>query len=179
MVAIEAIANRIAIVRGQKIMLDADLAALYGVQTRRLNEQVRRNHARFPADFVFQLTNQELAALMSQFATSNATAGRGGRRKLPLAFTEHGAIMAAMVLNSARATEVSVYVVRAFVQQRDLLIAHKELARRLDQLESRIERKLEAQDDTIFEILDTIRQLMAPPEPKKKRPIGFVTPEEK
>ena len=175
MVAIEAIASRIALVRGQKVMLDADLAALYGVQTRRLNEQVRRNHARFPADFVFQMTNQEIAILKSQFATSSW----GGRRKLPLAFTEHGAIMAAMVLNSARATEVSVYVVRAFVQQRDLLIAHKELARRLDQLESRIEHKLEAQDDIIFEILGTIRQLMMPPEPKKKRPIGFVTPEEK
>jgi len=175
LVAIEAIASRIALVRGQKVMLDADLAALYGVQTRRLNEQVRRNHARFPADFVFQMTNQEIAILKSQFATSSW----GGRRKLPLAFTEHGAIMAAMVLNSARATEVSVYVVRAFVQQRDLLIAHKELARRLDQLESRIEHKLEAQDDIIFEILGTIRQLMMPPEPKKKRPIGFVTPEEK
>ena len=160
-------------------MLDADLAALYAVETRRLNEQVRRNQNRFPPDFVFQLTNQELTALKSQFATSNESPGRGGRRKLPMAFTEHGAIMAAMVLNSARATEVSVYVVRAFVQQRDLLVAHKELAHRLDQIESRIERKLEAQDDVILDILGTIRQLMAPPEPKKKRPIGFVTTDEK
>lgn len=165
--------------RGHKVILDADLAALYGVETRRLNEQVRRNHARFPADFVFQMTNQEVGALMSQFATSNARPGRGGRRKLPMAFTEHGAIMAAMVLNSARATEVSVYVVRAFVEQRDLLLAHKELARRLEQLESRIERKLEAQDETIVEILAAIRQLMAPPPPARRRPIGFITPEEK
>lgn len=161
--------------RGQKVILDADLAALYGVATRRLNEQVRRNHARFPADFVFQLSNQELAILKSQFATSSW----GGRRTLPLAYTEHGALMAAMVLNSPRATEVSVYVVRAFVQQRDLLLAHKELARRLEQLESRIERKLEAHDETIVEILAAIRQLMAPPAPGKKRPIGFITPEEK
>ena len=177
MVAIEAIASRIALVRGQKVMLDADLAAVYGVQTRRLNEQVRRNAERFPADFMFRLSRQDWQSLRSQFATLKT--GRGQHRKyLPYAFTEHGAIMAAMVLNSVRATEVSVYVVRAFVQQRDLLVAHKELARRLDQLESRIERKLEAQDDTIFEILEAIRQLMTPPEPKR-RPIGFVIPKEK
>lgn len=151
-------------------MLDADLAALYGVQTRRLNEQVRRNAERFPEDFVFQVTPAEFANLKSQFATSSW----GGRRKLPLAFTEHGAIMAAMVLNSPRATEVSVYVVRAFVQLRDTLIAHKELARRLDELEARIERKLSSHDQTIAGILDAIRQLMTPPEPRKKRPIGFV-----
>ncbi len=151
-------------------MLDADLAALYGVQTRRLNEQVRRNTERFPEDFVFQVTPAEFANLKSQFATSSW----GGRRKLPLAFTEHGAIMAAMVLNSPRATEVSVYVVRAFVQLRDTLIAHKELAQRLDELEARIERKLSSHDHAIAGILDAIRQLMTPPEPRKKRPIGFV-----
>ena len=126
-------------------MLDADLATLYGVQTRRLNEQVRRNTERFPEDFVFQATSAEFANLKSQFATSSW----GGRRKLPLAFTEHGAIMAAMVLNSPRATEVSVYVVRAFVQLRDTLIAHKELAKRLVELESRIERKLSTHDQII------------------------------
>jgi len=151
-------------------MLDADLATLYGVQTRRLNEQVRRNTERFPEDFVFQLTPAEFAHLKSQFATSSW----GGRRKLPLAFTEHGAIMAAMVLNSPRATEVSVYVVRAFVQLRDTLIAHKELAQRLDELEARIERKLSSHDQAIAGILDAIRKLMTPPEPGKKRPIGFV-----
>ena len=124
---------------------------------------------------MFQLTDQEDNDLKSQFATSSW----GGRRKLPLAFTEHGAIMAAMVLNSPRATEVSVYVVRAFVQLRDTLIAHKELAKRLVELESRIERKLSAHDQTIAGILDAIRQLMMPPEPPKRRPVGFVTLEEK
>jgi len=165
-----AIASRIVVLRGQRVMLDADLAALYGVTTKRLNEQVRRNLERFPSDFMFQLINQEVAILKSQFATSSW----GGKRKRPLAFTEHGALMAAMVLNSPRATEVSVYVVRAFVELRDTLVAHKELAKRLDELESRVERKLTTHDQAIAGILDTIRQLMAPPEPTKKRRIGFV-----
>ena len=158
-------------------MLDADLAALYGVSAKRLNEQVRRNLERFPADFVFRLTNQELAILRSQFATSSSDVRRlawGGRRYAPHAFTEHGAIMAAMVLNSPRATEVSVYVVRAFVQLRDTLVAHKELAKRLDELDARIERKLVTHDQTIAGILDAIRALMAPPESAKRRRIGFM-----
>jgi len=170
LVAIEAIASRIVVLHGQRVMLDADLAALYGVTTKRLNEQVRRNLERFPSDFMFQLTNQEVAILKSQFATSSW----GGKRKRPLAFTEHGALMAAMVLNSLRATEVSVYVVRAFVELRDTLVAHKELAKRLDELESRLERKLASHDQAIAGILDAIRQLMVPPEPTKKRRIGFV-----
>ncbi|MBE0619785.1 MAG: ORF6N domain-containing protein [Burkholderiales bacterium] len=164
------IARQILVIRGQKVILDADLAVLYGVQTRRLNEQVRRNAERFPEDFVFQTSPTEFASLKSQFATSSW----GGTRKLPLAFTEHGAIMAAMVLNSPRATEVSVYVVRAFVQLRDALLTHKELAKRLDELESRLERKLATHDQAITGILEAIRQLMAPPEPMKKRRIGFV-----
>ena len=173
LIAIEAIASRIVVLRGQRVMLDADLAALYGVTTKRLNEQVRRNLERFPSDFMFQLTNQEVAILRSQFATLKA--GRGQHRKyLPYAFTEHGAIMAAMVLNSPRATEVSVYVVRAFVGLRDTLVAHKELAKRLDELESRLERKVTTHDQAIAGILDAIRQLMVPPEPNKKRRIGFV-----
>jgi hypothetical protein len=172
LVAIEAIAGRIRVLRGQRIMLDADLAALYGVETRRLNEQVRRNLDRFPADFMFQLSHQEVAALMSQFATSKE--GRGGRRKLPLAFTEHGAIMAAMVLNSSRATEVSVYVVRAFVGLRDTLVAHKELAKRLDELETRLERKFATHDQAIAGILGALRALTTPPGPARKRSIGFV-----
>ena len=174
LVAVEAIASRILILRAQRTILDADLAALYGVETRRLNEQVRRNSERFPEDFVFQVTPGEFANLKSQFATSSW----GGRRKRPLAFTEHGAIMAAMVLNSPRATEVSVYVVRAFVQLRDTLLAHKELARRLDQLEAGIERRLSTHDQAIAGILDAIRKLMAPPPPPppdpKRRRIGFV-----
>ena len=110
LIPLEPIAARILVIRGQKVLLDEDLAVLYGVETRRLNEQVRRNAERFPADFMFQLDDAEYAALISQIATSKP--GRGGRRKLPLAFTEHGAIMAATVLNSPRAVEVSVYVVR-------------------------------------------------------------------
>ena len=158
-------------------MLDADLAALYGVTTKRLNEQVMRNLGRFPSDFMFQLTNQEVAILRSQFATSSLEARRfawGGRRYTPHAFTEHGALMAAMVLNSPRATEVSIYVVRAFVELRDTLVSHKELAKRLDELESRLERKFTTHDQAIAGILDAIRQLMVPPEPTKKRRIGFV-----
>ena len=171
--AIEAIASRIVVLRGERVMLDSDLAALYGVTIKRLNEQVKRNLARFPSDFTFQLTREEWGFLRSQFATLEA--GRGQHRKYrPYAFTEHGAIMAAMVLNSPRATEVSVYVVRAFVELRDTLIAHKELAKRLDELESRLERKLSSHDQAIAGILDAIRQLMVPPEPTKKRRIGFV-----
>ena len=135
----------------------------------------RRNLDRFPSDFVFQLTVQELGLLRSQFATSSSGSQQrawGGRRYSPYAFTEHGAIMAAMVLNSARAIGISVFVVRAFVQQRDTLMASKELAKRLDELESRIERKLSTHDQAIAGILDAIRQLMAPPEPTKRR-IGF------
>jgi len=171
--AVEAIASRIITLRGERVLLDADLAALYGVETRRLNEQVRRNRRRFPADFIFRLTRGELENLMSQFATSRW----GGRRKLPYAFTEHGAIQAATILSTRRAVEVSVYVVRAFVQLRGVLTANRELAKRLDELEGRIERKLHTHDRVIAEILDAIRQLMAPPEPKRGRPIGFVTGE--
>ena len=177
LVAIEAIASRILLVRGQKVMIDADLAALYGVQTRALNQAVKRNLKRFPGDFLFQLSAAEFENWRSQIVISNPGARMALRRR-PFAFTEHGALMAATVLNSARATEVSVYVVRAFVQLRDMLIAHKVLAKRLDELEARIERKLSTHDHTITSILDAIRQLMTPPEPKK-RPIGFVIPKEK
>jgi ORF6N domain len=172
LIAIEAIASRIVVLRGQRVMLDADLAALYGATTKRLNEQVERNLERFPSDFMFRLTNHEVAILRSQFATSSFA--WGGRRYTPRAFTEHGALMAAMVLNSPRATEVSVYVVRAFVELRDTLVAHKELAKRLNELESRLEKKLATHDQAIVGILDAIRQLMVPPESTKKRRIGFV-----
>ena len=175
-VAVDAIVGRILTLRGQRVIVDAELAALYGVETKRLNEQVRRNLGRFPADFMFMLDQEEWEALRSQFATLKT--GRGQHRKyLPYAFTEHGAIMAATVLNSPRAVEVSIYVVRAFVQLRGLLAGHKELAKRLDQLEARMERKLMTQDQAIAGILDAIRQLMAPPPVPKKRPIGFVTEE--
>lgn len=123
-------------VRGQRVLFDSDLAAVYGVTTARLNQQVNRNLARFPSDFIFQLTDQELAALMLQFATSKPRAeGRGGTRKPPRMFTEHGAIMAATVLNSPRAVQMSVYVVRAFVKLREVLASNSTLARRLETLE--------------------------------------------
>ena len=131
LVTTETIELKILLIRGQKVMLDADLAELYGVETRRLNEQVSRNSERFPVDFMFQLTPQEFSNLKSQFATSSW----GGRRKLPYVFTEHGAIMAASVLNSQRAIEISVHVVRAFVHLRDLVSSNKELSAKLDQLE--------------------------------------------
>jgi hypothetical protein len=169
---IQEIARVILVLRGQRVLLDAELAALYGVTTKRLNEQVRRNLHRFPADFMFHLTAEEVAELRSQIATSNATAGRGGRRYLPYAFTEHGAIQAANVLNSPRAVEMSLYVVRAFVQLRELLSSNRELAKRLDQLEARIEKKLATHDEAIAAMLSAIRGLMKPPHPKR-RGIGF------
>ena len=177
---LEAITQRIIVLREQKVLIDADLAALYGVQTRRLNEQVRRNKARFPEDFIFELTAEEFADLKSQFATSSW----GGRRKLPLAFTEHGAIMAATVLNTPRAVEVSVYVVRAFVRLRELVGSHRELATRLDDLEQKTE-ALAMQQDTfsrntrnqLKQVFEALRELMTPPDPPS-RSIGFVEPED-
>ncbi len=175
-VTTELIAGRIIFVRDQKVILDSDLAALYGVETRRLNEQVRRNRARFPEDFIFELTPDEFANLKSQFATSSW----GGRRKLPLAFTEHGAIMAATVLNTPRAVEVSVYVVRAFVRLRELVTSHRDLARRLDEIEQRTEAMAMRHDtfsrntkNQLKHVFDALRELMSPPE-APKRPIGFV-----
>jgi len=179
---IEAVTQRIIVLRGQKVLLDSDLAALYGVETRRLNEQVRRNQDRFPADFIFELDADEFASLKSHFATSSW----GGRRKRPLAFTEHGAIMAATVLSSPRAVEVSVYVVRAFVQLREVLASHRDLAAKLEELENKTE-LMSVQHDTfahntrvqLKQVFEAIRELMGPPDAPKKRPIGFVTPEEK
>jgi len=169
-VPVEQITRTVLISRGHRVLLDADLAALYGVNTARLNQQVRRNRQRFPADFLFELTQDEYHALKLQFATSKA--GRGGRRKLPLVFTEHGAIMVAAILNSPRAVEMSVYVVRAFVKLRKLLGSNKELARRFAQLEARLDKKLAAHDTAIAAILSAIRQLMNPSTPKR-RGIGF------
>lgn len=174
--AVEAIAGRILPVRDLRVMLDADLAALYGVQTRVLVQAVKRNLARFPEDFMFQLTAREFADLRSQSVISSS--GHGGRRTAPYAFTEHGALMAATILSTPRAVEVSVYVMRAFVQLRDLLAGNKELARGLKDLERRLTRKLADHDQAIADILDAIRELMEPPDPPK-RPIGFVTLKEK
>jgi ORF6N domain-containing protein len=135
-VELKDIVARIASVRGQRVLLDADLAALYGVKTTRLNQQVNRNLDRFPADFIFVPTDQELRNLMLQFATSSfLPPSHGGTRKPPRMFTEHGAIMAATVLNSPRAVQMSVYVVRAFVKLREALASNSTLARRLETLE--------------------------------------------
>lgn len=168
--AAERIPEAIRIVRGHKVLLDADLAALYGVATRVLVQAVKRNRDRFPADFLFQLTDQEVASLRSQFVISNARPGRGGRRYAPYAFSEHGALMAATVLNTARAVEMSLYVVRAFVQLREILSANKALAKKLDELEQR----LDDHDVAIAEIVQAIRELMAPAVPQPKRKIGFM-----
>jgi ORF6N domain-containing protein len=148
-------------IRGERVILDSDLASLYGGDTRSLIQALKRNSRRFPADFVFQLTQSEFDSLRSQIVISK---GRGGRRSLPYAFTEHGAIMAANVLNSERAVAASVQVVRAFVRLRQMVISHQELARKVEQLE----RKYDAQFKVVF---DAIKALMKPPEPKRK--IGF------
>lgn len=175
---LETITQHILVLRGQKVLLDSDLAALYGVETRRLNEQVRRNLERFPEDFIFEVNAEEMTNLKSHFATSSW----GGRRKLPLAFTEHGAIMAATVLKSPRAVEVAVYVVRAFIRLRELVISNKELAQRLDELESKAD-LIEVKHDNfehntrvqLKQVFEAIRELSAPPEAPKKRAIGFIS----
>ncbi|MCR4303074.1 MAG: ORF6N domain-containing protein [Gallionella sp.] len=174
LVVSESIETKILTIRGQKVMLDADLAELYGVEIRALNQAVKRNAERFPEDFMFQMTAEEYESLRSQIVTLKA--GRGQHRKyLPYAFTEHGALMLGNVLKSERAVEVSLHVVRAFVYLRELVSGHKELAQKLNQLE----RKVGAHDKAIAEIINVIRQLMAPEEPKKKRPIGFAPWKEK
>ena len=160
------IENQIVLARGQKVLLDADLATLYGVEVRTLNQAVKRNEERFPPDFVFQLTAEENEALRSQIVISKSS--RGGRRYAPYAFTEHGAIMAASVLNSPRAVEMSIYVVRAFLRLRGALATHKELAAKLAELEQR----LETHDHKIVEIIKAIHVLAMPPE-KPARQIGF------
>lgn len=175
--------ERIHLIRGQRVILDQDLAELYGVETRRLNEQIKRNLERFPSDFMFQLTAKEWAHLKSQFATSSW----GGRRTAPYAFTEHGAVMEApgpratargsthcvryleaSVLNSPEAVEASVFVVRAFIAMRDALASSHALARKLQELE----RKVGGHDETITALVSAIRQLMETPAPRKRK-IGF------
>ena len=172
LVPIEMIVRSILVLRGQRVILDADLARLYGVTTGRLNQQVRRNPDRFPTDFVFDLREDEFDNLMLQNATSSS--GHGGRRKLPMAFTEHGALMAASVLNSPRAVEVSVYVVRAFVRMREMLATHAELSHKLAELESRVG----GHDEDISAIMEAIRQLLSPPDPPRRR-IGFLAKEKR
>jgi phage regulator Rha-like protein len=169
-VGVEVIERRIFFIRGEKVMLDSDLARLYGVSTARLNEQVKRNRHRFPEDFMFQLNKEEAEGLRSQSAILK-TGARGQHRKyLPYAFTEHGAVMLASVLNSSTAVQASIQVVRAFVRLRSILAAHKELAQKLEEMEKKY-------DARFREVFEAIRQLMGPTTASPKRPIGFAPAE--
>jgi len=177
------IERRILVIRGQKVMIDADLAELYGVPTKALNQAVKRNADRFPADFMFQLTAAEKAEVVTN---CDHLAKLRFSRTLPFAFTEHGAIQASNVLASPQAVEMGVYVVRAFVRLREVLASSRELAAKLDALEQKTER-LSLQHETfagstraqLKQVFEALRRLMAPPAQTDKRPIGFVTPQEK
>jgi phage regulator Rha-like protein len=169
-VVTEAIEKRILLIRGHKVMLDSHLADLYGVTTKRLNEQVRRNPKRFPGDFMFRLTTEEHDALRSHFATLKR--GRGRHRKyLPYVFTEQGVAMLSSVLNSERAIHVNIEIIRTFVHLREILATHKDLALKLEQLEQKYDKQFRV-------VFEAIRQLMIPPDPPKRR-IGFGVEEPK
>ncbi len=158
-------------IRGEKVILDSDLAGLYGVETRRLNEQVRRNLEKFPEDFMFQLTKEEFENLKSQFATSRL--GWGGRRKLPLVYTEHGALQAANVLNSERANKMSVFIIRAFIRLREMALTNEKLSQKIAELETRVSHH----DQVLIDLIREIRKLIDTPKPReKKRAIGFIIP---
>jgi ORF6N domain len=177
---VDKIESLIRTIRGQKVILDSDLAHIFGVPTFRFNEAVKRNRARFPDDFLFQLTSEEYSNLISQIAISSS---HGGRRKLPYAFTENGAIMSANVLNSPEAVRMSVFVVRAFVQMRDLLGSTKELARKLAELEHKLTARLDGHEIAIVDVLRHVMEILDPPPPPPEPPrrrIGFhVEPEDK
>lgn len=175
-----AIESSIIEIRGSKVILDTDLAAIYGVQTFRFNEAVKRNRDRFPSDFMFQLTKEEVTSLTSQNAMSKR--GRGGRRTLPYAFTEHGAVMAANILKSPRAVQMSVFVVRAFVKMREMLIGQRDLAKKLADLEERLTERLDIHETAIVEVLRQVMTLLTPtkkPPIKTKKKIGFEVKESK
>lgn len=163
-VTMEKIERKIYLVRGQKVMLDSDLAELYGVPTKVLLQTTRRNAKRFPSDFMFQIINQDVIGLRSQIVTSKI--GRGGRRYQPYVFTEQGVAMLSSVLNSDRAVEVNIQIMRAFVKLREMIASHKDLAKRLDEME----KKYDSQFKMVF---DAIRALVAQPQPKEKK-IGFI-----
>ena len=167
------IEQRIYTIRGVRVILDSDLAALYGVPTKRLNEQYRRNRKRFPEDFAFQLTAEEANSLRSQIATSSS---HGGRRYRPYAFTEYGALMAANILNSPRAVQMSIFVVRAFAKMREALRGTPELAKKLAALEKKLTARLDVHEAAIVQVLQEIMQILNPPPPPPESPrrrIGF------
>jgi len=182
------IISQIYFIRGRKVMLDSDLARIYGVTTARLNQQVKRNQERFPSDFMFELTYEEMQNLMLQFATSssatidNATnpnlmsqiviSSWGGRRKPPLAFTEHGALMLASVLNSPAAIKASIYVVRAFVKLRDILSMHQELSERISDLEKRTFEQFDQHSEQLILVFQALRELVRQKD-EPRNPVGF------
>jgi hypothetical protein len=165
LVRLDNVESTIYLVRGQRVMLDSDLAQVYEVSTKQLNQQLKRNRSRFPRDFAFQLTAKEFTGLRSQIVTSNT---RGGRRYLPWVFTEHGALMLASVLNSEVAIQASVRVVRAFVRLREMVAANVQLASKLEDLEQR----LDSHDEAIVDLFAALKRLLEP-KPKTKREIGF------
>jgi ORF6N domain len=184
LVPIEQIDGMIRTVRGARVILDSDLAKIYGVPTFRFNEAIKRNRHRFPPDFMFQLTREEFNSLKSQIAMSKrqkssqiamSKTGRGGRRTLPYAFTEHGALQAANVLRSSRAVQMSVFVIRAFVKMRETLRAAPELARKLAALEKKLTARLDVHEAAIVQVLQEVMQILNPPPiPPPQRPqIGF------
>ncbi len=171
--AVAQVQTLILTLRGERVILDSDLARIYGVSTKALNQAVKRNIDRFPQDFLIQLTRREWETLRSQIVTSNG--GRGGRRNLPYAFTEHGAIMAANVLSTPRAVQMSVYVVRAFITMRKTLSTSKELLDKLRALEKKLTKRLDVHESAIVGVLQRVMDIIdPPPEPEpKRRPIGF------
>jgi phage regulator Rha-like protein len=167
----ETIEQLIHIIRGKKVILDADLARVYGVTTKRLNEAVKRNSEKFPDDFMFRLTTQEMQDMnRSQFATGSK---HRDPQSLPYAFTEHGAIMVATVLNSPAAVQMSVFVVRAFVSMRTALVERKELFEVLTELEKKLTERLDAHEIAIVDIIQRLLRLLEPPPPPPRKPIGF------
>jgi len=160
LIPIERIASSIYLIRGEKVMLDSHLADLYGVPTSRLNEQVKRNIERFPSEFAFQISQEEFDSLMSQIAISKT--GRGGRRKLPWVFTEHGVAMLSSILRSKKAVQVNISIIKTFVRMREMLATHKDLAR-----------KVEKHDKEIANLYDHLQKLLTPPKSSKKQ-IGYI-----
>lgn len=173
LVPAERIEQKILFIRGEKVLLDADLAALYGVETRALVQAIKRNRTRFPGDFMFRLTRPEAEAVVAFLRSQNVTSkpGRGGRRYLPYAFTEQGVAMLSSVLRSERAIAVNIAIMRTFVKLRRLLATHADLARKLAALEQKYDRQFKV-------VFDAIRELMTPPEPKRRQ-LGFSAPEKK
>lgn len=170
LIAAPAVEKRIFVIRERQVMLDEDLADLYGVETKRLVEQVKRNEERFPEDFMFQLNKEEEKALRSQIATSNT--GRGGRRYAPYVFTEQGVAMLSSVLRSKTAIAVNIEIMRTFVELRRVAISYAALQKRLDELEQEMRQRLDQHDEQLAQIFEALHQLISPPE-RPKRPVGF------